>query len=61
MGHTRKFLISLMILFPLFTSAQLTYPTRYPTAVIPHPTGGSVFFFGYSPMIYKPATGGGGG
>ena len=47
-----------MILFLSTVLAQLTYPTMYPTAVIPHPSGGSVFPFAYTPMEYLNYPGG---
>lgn len=47
-----------IVLFLIFLNlcsaslAQLTYPTKYPTAVIPHTGDGDRLFFLYMPMIY---------
>jgi|GEM_PF-5909144 len=47
MANLKNVLLIIALSIPLFSSAQLTYPTKYPTAIIPHPSNGSVFFFAY--------------
>jgi len=46
-------LACLNILNPAPSFSQLTYPVRYPTAVIPHNSDGHRLFFLYMPMIYE--------
>ena len=47
------YMISFLINFnPSQSFSQLTYPTRYPSAVIPHNGDGSRFPFLYMPMEY---------
>lgn len=52
MKKTNKLIFILLILTPLSSFSQLTLPTRYPNAVIPH-RGGDILFFLYKPMIYE--------
>lgn len=58
MANLKKFLIFVILFIPHLLSAQLTYPTLRPIPVIPHPTGGNVFFFAYAPMQYYHYPGG---
>ncbi|HAY34634.1 MAG TPA: hypothetical protein PK536_14055 [Ignavibacteria bacterium] len=46
-------LACLNIFNPTQSISQLTYPTRYPTPVIPHNSDGHRLFFLYMPMIYE--------
>jgi hypothetical protein len=50
-------LFFLFLVFCSATSAQLTYPTKYPTAVIPHTGDNDRLFFLYMPMIYLDSSG----
>jgi len=58
MANLKNVLLFIVLFIPHLLSAQLTYPTFRPTAVIPHPTGGNVFFFAYAPMQYYHYSGG---
>jgi hypothetical protein len=44
--------ILILILIPLYGNAQLTYPTKHPTAVIPHMGDGHRLLFLYTPMQF---------
>ncbi|MDZ4712002.1 MAG: hypothetical protein SGI89_06710 [bacterium] len=59
MANFKNVLLFIVLFIPLFSTAQLTYPTRYPNAVIQHTGNDIILFFGYAPMIYQPAYGGG--
>jgi len=50
-------LACLSFIFPTNSFSQLTYPVRYPTAVIPHNSDGNRLFFLYMPMIYEDNAG----
>ena len=52
-----SFLVCLNIFKPSISICQLTYPTKYPTAVIPHNGDGSRLFFLYMPMEYQDNAG----
>lgn len=52
MDNLKNILLVLFLGSSLTLSAQLTYPTKYPTAVIPHTGNGNILFFLYMPMQY---------
>jgi len=50
-------LACLSFIIPTNSYSQLTYPTKYPNAVIPHTGDGSRLFFLYMPMQYDDNNG----
>ncbi len=51
-------LLAFLISFkPSISFSQLTYPSRYPSAVIPHNGDGHRLFFLYMPMEYQDNAG----